>query len=65
MYTQLNQTIVVQRHAELLRAAEKERLAARVAARDASPTRLGRTFAFLVAARTRVAPIRRRPAVAA
>lgn len=66
MYTQLNQAIAAQRHAELLRAADKERLAARAAARNDSPTRFPRTLAFLAAlARTRVASTRRRPAVAA
>ena len=66
VYTQFNQPIAAQRHAELLRTAEKERLAARAAARNDSSTPFARTFAFLVAvARTRPGSPRRRPAVAA
>jgi hypothetical protein len=65
VYTQLNQPIAAQRHAELLRVAEKERLAARAAARNDSATPFPRTFAFLAAvARTRLGSMRRRPAVA-
>jgi hypothetical protein len=66
VYNQFNEPIAAQRHAELLRTAEKERLAARAAARNDAPAAFTRTLAFLAAfARTRVATRGRRPAVAA